>query len=573
MAGSTTIRELLVKLGVDAEAGEAGLARFDEGLDRVKENLGALIDVAVGAAAALAAIAAASIYTAVQTGEYAEQVREQAQAIGITTDAYQELLFVASKYGIDSEKITVILSKLAVDQKAIAEGNEKTAATYATLGLSMEEVAAASPEELFARMADGFGTVTDASTRLAIASELFGDRIASQLLPLMAGGSEGLAEMAKQAHALGVVMSEESIETADKFNDQVENLGLMLTGVRNEIGLALIPALTSIAERFIGWYEVNQDLIEQKLDVYATKIGDAFIIVADGIIAANDALGGVEGWTDLAGIVAALGGVGGLAYIATLLVGIASGLVAMTAGAAAAVGGFVPLVFIIGAIVGGTVQLLQVLALLASAFLIFDDWLVYLRDGDSVLGRLIDKWKEAPGLLGSLARLAESLGKLWNAVFGLMVAGWDGFVVAIQPAVAMTEYLIWLLTHSVGAALDLLTPLIDGMAVGVAGLAGALGTPEATAAASAVGGGGAIAGNPLAGGAALSTLASQYAPQAATGAGRANPYAAGTSVSVGGDTYHFNGLGLTKEQVEAIVATKADAKARMTREALAGGEL
>ena len=198
MAGSTTIRELLVKLGIDAEKGEAGLKSFDEGLDKVKEGMTNLVGYAVKASAAITALGAASLFTAVKTGEHAEQIREQAAALGVTTDAYQELSFIASKYGIDSEKITVILSKLAVDQKAIAEGNKDTTATYAQLGLSVDEVRNAKPAELFAMMADGFGTVTDASTRLAIGSELFGDRIASKLLPLLATGSAGLDRVANE---------------------------------------------------------------------------------------------------------------------------------------------------------------------------------------------------------------------------------------------------------------------------------------------------------------------------------------------------------------------------------------
>ena len=147
-SGSTTLRELLVSVGLDAD--NDALDKFDAAVDKIKGHLSDLATVAAGAFATLAAGATAAIVQATATGQYAEQVREQAQALGITTDAYQELSFAASKYGIDAEKITVILSKLAVDQKAVADGNEEAAATYAALGISVEQVTKAKPEELFA---------------------------------------------------------------------------------------------------------------------------------------------------------------------------------------------------------------------------------------------------------------------------------------------------------------------------------------------------------------------------------------------------------------------------------------
>ena len=575
MAGSTTIRELLVKLGIDAEKGEAGLKSFDEGLDKVKEGMTNLVGYAVKASAAIAALGAASIFTAVRTGEHAEQIREQAAALGVTTDAYQELSFIASKYGIDSEKITVILSKLAVDQKAIAEGNKDTTATYAQLGLSVDEVRKAKPAELFAMMADGFGTVTDASTRLAIGSELFGDRIASKLLPLLATGSAGLEAMAQQAHRLGVVMSEESILAADEFNDQVENLGLVLTGVRNEIGLALIPALTRLSRRFLAWYEANQELIAQKLDEYAGKIGDAFTALGDAVAWADGAVGGVEGWKRLATLLAALVGATGLTLVAFQIGVVVSGLYTMVAAAIALDIAFLPLLIIYAVLILVSAALATFTVNLAGTALALEDLATYLRGGESGFGRLIERMKEAGGATAALAGLIEALLNHFVAFFDFVGAGWDGLAAGISGAVdQMLAFLKpWIgEINVVGASLQWLADIIDEVTAGVDFLTRALGGETgAQSKGTGIGAATASAARPGARNQ-LNQSSAAFAPAAIAGRGGAAA-GAGRSVSVGGDTITISGVGITAEQVEAIIAHRGAEKSRMTRDAMAGAEL
>nr|MCH9834206.1 hypothetical protein [bacterium] len=95
MAGTSYVRELLVALGVDADT--KGLDAFDGALE---VTIG-LMEVAAAAAAALAAAIGAAAGVAalavVDTAAYSEEVQQNAAALGLTTDAYQELLYAASQ--------------------------------------------------------------------------------------------------------------------------------------------------------------------------------------------------------------------------------------------------------------------------------------------------------------------------------------------------------------------------------------------------------------------------------------------------------------------------------------------
>jgi hypothetical protein len=471
MAGET-IRELLVSIGIEADEGQ--LANIDKAIGQIKDGLSNLADVATKAAAAVAAFAAAAVYQAVATANAAGEIRDQADALGLTTDAYQELLYAVQHVGGEASDLSAMMAKLTVAGQNAADGNKTLADTFGKLGITLAQVKGSKPADLLERLAEGLATTTDPAERLASAPALLGDDIAKKMIPLLGKGSDELEALAKQARELGAVMGEDDLEAADAFSDQVEQLGAMLSALRNQIGLALIPALSEIATRLIGWYKANREVISQKIEVYAGKVADAFTAVADAVGKANDLVGGVDGWLKLGAILGSLTAASGLLYVAFQVGMVIMGIVDLVAAAAAFVGGGWALVAVIAVIAGALAQVAIVVGAFASTLLVFGDWITYLQGGDSVFGRLIDKWKTSEGLLRSLARFVEAYGQIWKAVFGLLEAGWDGFVAAIQPAIQWSEALGRSMTTYVIGALDALAPLLDMAAAGLAGIAGAL---------------------------------------------------------------------------------------------------
>ena len=90
MAGdSTTIRELLVRFGLDVD--DDKLDAFDKGLESAKGHAADLVGFLAKVATAAAAVAGAALYQANATAQSALAIERQAAALGLTTDAYQEL--------------------------------------------------------------------------------------------------------------------------------------------------------------------------------------------------------------------------------------------------------------------------------------------------------------------------------------------------------------------------------------------------------------------------------------------------------------------------------------------------
>ncbi len=572
MARKVTIRELLVKLGIKAD--DKSVERFDDGLERVKQHMGDLVRVAAVVTSALTAGAVAMVAQATSTAAHAKEVERQAAALGLTTDAYQELLYAVEKYGVEAQDLADAFGQITGKATEAAAGGEDAAAAFAAIGISVEQLHGTSPEEVFNLIAGGLGKTEDAATRLDIANKLLGEQMARQLLPLLIQGEEGLAKLRGEAHALGVVLSAESIAQAAEFSSQVSVLGTVVTSLRNELGLALIPTLSKLASRFMDWISANREVISQKIDVFAEKVSAAFDAAARAVTAANDAVGGAEGWARLSAILAGLTGAAGVGYVVVKFALLAFAIADTVAAAAAFVGGGTILLVLVVGIGYYLGLMIGWLAEIAGLLLVFEDWITYLQGGDSVIGRLIAKFRDADGLLGALARAAEAMGRVWSAVFNLAGIYVDNLVARLQPAIDFAKALGTAILDYIVRALDMAVPLIDAVAAGLNGLASALGSPAAQQAAATAGRADAglveamaSPGLMAARGVDAAASSASFAPLAGGGAA-----SAGRAVNIGGDI-NISGAGWTEDQVKDVVRSILAERGRMAQEAFRSTEV
>lgn len=570
--GSQTIRELLVSLGVDAD--QDGLDRFDEGLERAKGHAQDLIGFLAKVATAAAAVAGAALYQANATAQNALAVERQAAALGLTTDAYQELAYATGKYGVEAADLADAFGQISQLAGQAAGGSAQTAAAFDQLGISIADIKASTPEQLFNQIADGLANTTDATTRLALAGTVLGEDLSKKLGPLLLKGSAGVAALRREAHTLGVVLTKEDIVAAAEFSDRTAKLGGVVTSLRKEIGLALIPGLVKVADKILAWYDANEEVIKQRIDFYAEKVTDAFNTVANAFIRADTAIGGADGWAKLAALISGLSAAGGVAYVVTKIVLLVSALISAASGFVTFVGGGEAAAAIVAVIAAALAQLVIMLGMVGSAFLVLEDFYTLIEGGDSVMGRLIERYREADTFLGALVRWWEALANLARAGGAAMTAAIEGFATAIQPAITWAqEFGAAIETYVIGA-LNKAVPILDMLTAGVNALAGVVGSPGAVSAAGTAGSmAGTSAGYAMTGPASVASgvasRAAEYAPRAAGGMSNPTP-----SVSIGGDTISINVNSTTwREDVEQLVARISATKARATANALAGAEV
>lgn len=204
--------------------------------------------IGLGMAAAGGAILAAGALSIKTFAEMGDEVQKMALRTGFSTEALSELRHAAELSGTQLgslEKASKTLSGAILDA---GFGLETYVRAFDKIGLSYEDLKRLSPEDQFLAVMEALAGLTDESEKAALAADIFG-RAGTQLLPMLANGTEGLSEMRQEAHDLGVVFDQEAANKAAEFNDAMQRMGESVSGVKMVIAGELIPVLMPLIEK------------------------------------------------------------------------------------------------------------------------------------------------------------------------------------------------------------------------------------------------------------------------------------------------------------------------------------
>lgn len=218
------------------------------GLKAGLSGIGGVAKAGLGVAAAgFAAVTTEAVATtgAIMDGvsaaaDYGDTIDKMSQKMGLSTDAYQEWDFVMQHCGTSIEA-------LKPSMKTLAMAAEKGSDAFAQLGISEEQVATMSQEELFNATIAGLQGVTDETQRTALAAELLG-RGATELGPLMNMTAEETEAMRQQVHDLGGVMSNDAVKAAAAYKDSLQNMQTAISGLKNKLAGDLLPSVTTVMD-------------------------------------------------------------------------------------------------------------------------------------------------------------------------------------------------------------------------------------------------------------------------------------------------------------------------------------
>ena len=171
-----------------------------------------------------------------ETAEMGDAIAKGAQEIEFSTDAYQRWDFILKRNNSSIDKAKGAIQTLT---KASSDASKKQVEAFGKLGLSMEDVQALKPEELFSTVVEGLQSIEDVGDRASIASALFGSGGYKQLALLLGSTAEETADLAGLADKLGSIMSEENIANATKLMDATENLNTALDNIKRAFGEGL----------------------------------------------------------------------------------------------------------------------------------------------------------------------------------------------------------------------------------------------------------------------------------------------------------------------------------------------
>lgn len=242
--------------------------------------------------------------------EAGDAVQKMALRTGLSTEAISELRYAAELSGTSIEGIDKGIKRMASTLIDAEMGLSTAVDAMDALGMSVDEFKGLSPEEAFNKFMEAIAGIEDPLKRSAIAQDIFG-KSGTDLLPMMAGGVEGLIAMREEASELGLVFDQEAADKAASFNDSLTELKGGLEGIKMMIAENVIPILMPLIEkvqeiisRVKEWIDANPELFRAIMLV--TGGLSALMLVVGPLLIALPSL--ASGYMILTGAISAAAG-------------------------------------------------------------------------------------------------------------------------------------------------------------------------------------------------------------------------------------------------------------------------
>lgn len=185
-----------------------------------------------------------------EAGKYADDIATLSTQTGVSQTSLQQWTYASNFVDTSVDSIASSMTKLTQTMGNALNGSSEASDKFATLGVSITDVHGRlrSTEDVFWDAIDALGKIENPAERDAAAIALFGES-AQKLNPLIAAGREGFEALNAEAERLGTVFSDDEIATMGGFDDAMQRNSQAVTGLKNAIGLALIPAFQPLVNR------------------------------------------------------------------------------------------------------------------------------------------------------------------------------------------------------------------------------------------------------------------------------------------------------------------------------------
>ena len=244
MPGIEELATLLVKIQTDTSEMEGGLQKAQKSLNKFS-------NVMLGAGGAITGSLAAIVKGSVDAGS---AMSDMSARTGVAVEDLSRMSYVAEQIGASSQNLEMALKNLSIRMDDNVQKGEDANDAFTRLGISVLDTDGKmkSVTQIMLELADKFANVEDAATRTGLAADLFGARAGTQLMEMLALGSEGMTEYMNKADKLGITMSTTQAQAADKLGDSLADMQASMAGLARSIAEVLIPSLQPLVENLIA---------------------------------------------------------------------------------------------------------------------------------------------------------------------------------------------------------------------------------------------------------------------------------------------------------------------------------
>lgn len=209
----------------------------------------ALTPISAAAGAALTGLSALGIKAAATGGE----IDDLSQRLGVSAEKVQEWQYLALQTGVDMDTFNNALIKARAALVDLSAGTINNASkALQSLGLNINNFE--NKEQMFDGILTALASMKDKTLQTAYANEIFGDKIANQMIPFLNAGAENINKLKDEFTTLGALTNEQ-IKTLATLDDTFNRVKESLKNVCLQIGASFAPLLQRIADM------INNDVV------------------------------------------------------------------------------------------------------------------------------------------------------------------------------------------------------------------------------------------------------------------------------------------------------------------------
>lgn len=258
---------------------------FDEmksSLEGAKSAAGDFVKTLAGVtAAATAAVSGLFAFTS-QAAQWADDVNTLSKTTGISTNELQKFMYATDLIDVSVETLSGALTKLT---RNMAEPSKAASEAFDTLKVSTTDATGVlrDRQEVFYEVIEALGKVGNETERDALAMDIFG-RSAQELNPLIKGGAERLKELGDEAERAGLILSQETLDGLNQFNDKLDLLKSKGTAIKNLAAAEMTPAfdgLLEVADELLD--DINEMAKSGELKKLAKELGEGIKNAANAL--------------------------------------------------------------------------------------------------------------------------------------------------------------------------------------------------------------------------------------------------------------------------------------------------
>jgi hypothetical protein len=247
------------------------LRGLGDGLAATSRRLGAFLGLlGVGGAGAITA----AYGLAKSAADVGAEVFDMAGKLGIGVEQLQEYRFAAKMSGVEVAAFDKGVEKLGINAVEATKGNKQMAAAFKALGVRVKGTGGQmrTTEEILDDTMSALSSIKDPLKRNQLAFKVFG-KSGVELTKILSDGASGLRALREEARRTGNVFSADATRAADELGDNVDALKERFAGLKNFIGIQLLPIVNDAVKGMTKWYDANAQMVRSEITGWVKRLG------------------------------------------------------------------------------------------------------------------------------------------------------------------------------------------------------------------------------------------------------------------------------------------------------------